>query len=77
MNRPCSPASAKVLSALLIGMFGGDPGRDLAAVSKSKFGEDVLDVVLCGAVRDHQACSDVSVTASSGDETGDLGLARR
>ena len=35
MNRPLARIR-QVLSALLIGMFGGDPGRDLAAVGESE-----------------------------------------
>src|SRR6266700_3988785 len=40
---------------------GGDPGGALAAGGEPELGEDVLDVVLCGPLRDHQRLRDRAV----------------
>ena len=62
-------------SILVLQRLLGDPGADLGAGTKAELGQDVLDVRLCGALRDDQLCSDVLVPQPIGDEPSDLLLA--
>jgi hypothetical protein len=53
----------------------GCPRCDLAAVLEAELGEDVLDVVLCGAFRDVEEVGDLAVGEAAGDQLGDLAFA--
>ena len=52
------------------------PRADLAARGEPQLGEDVLDVVLGGALGDEQPLGDLPVGEALGHQCGDLRLAR-
>jgi hypothetical protein len=57
------------------GALPGCPRCDLAAVLEAELGEDVLDVVLGGALSDVEEVGDLPVGEAAGDQLGDLAFA--
>lgn len=61
-------------SVVHLPLLVADPGSDLGAGGEAELGEDVLDVGLGGAGRDHEGLGNLLVTEALVDQFRDLAL---